>query len=201
MATIKDNLEKLEIILAEITEFIEKQALIEETTIEEFTNRALDLEELYFENKGEANKEIVNKLTLDLISDFKEKKNDRSFLQDISKLKALLIKGLSIIEKNNEKIEDSRFGSRLGQPNNHFKQLLKQQILSSSTRIFATFDHQENEGTLTETGYFKLSLKSNLNKLFSSLTTASSFVCQGRRMKLCLSPKGLNTHSHGGAGG
>lgn len=177
----KEKLQNLETLLNEINDTIEKQLRIEELSIDEFTNRVLDLEEEYIKyaqpEKVESFKSI--NFSEDLINDFISKKNDRSFFEtELPKLKTILNNALALIDNKKALIEETRFGSRLGPSNETFKKLLFQKILTTETVISLSFDHQIYEGYLAENGYFYLHCNNNSKKPFSSFSTAASFVCK-----------------------
>ena len=174
----KEKIDQLENLLNEITQVIEKRLKIEAITIEEYDDLICELEEDYFTIHSEE-KEIFNTMKVHLIEDLiSEKKTVHFFDNDIPRLKSLLSDRLSkLIDTNNNLVGETRFGSRLKGPNNDFKKILEHALLTTETRIFGNFDRILHEGYLTKEGYFKLLLDTQKTKLFSSLSTAASFIC------------------------
>lgn len=175
----KEKIDKLEKLLFEITEEIEKRLKIEVTTLEEFDDLICDLEKDYFTIHSEEKRQAFSMMKVQLIEDLIAKKKDRTFFdKDIPRLKALLSDRLSkLLDTNSPLVGETKFGSRLKGPNADFKKLLEQNILTTQTRIFGTFEHILYEGYLTKSGYFNLVIDTNKTKPFSSFSTAASFIC------------------------
>ena len=180
----KDKIDQFENLLDEISQDIEKRLKIEAITIKEYDTLISDLERDYFTVHSEEKRGDFNMVRTDLITNLISRKKDRSFFDDdIPRLKLLSDRLSKLLDTNNNLIEETRFGSRLGSPNGDFKKMLDQFSLTTETRIFGSFDHMLYEGKLTEDGYFSLILDTNKTKLFSSLSTAASFICNKPMVK------------------
>ena len=175
----KEKIDQLENLLNEISREVDRRLKIDVIDVEEYDDLICEFEKEYFSIHSEEKKETFNRLKVNLIEDLIAKKNDRSFFNnDIPRLKSLLCDKLSKLENiNNKMIADTRFGSRLKGPNPEFKRMLQENILSTETRIFGRFNHIIYEGHLTRDGYFSLTVDAKKAKLFSSLSTAGSYVC------------------------
>lgn len=175
----EEKIAQLEQLLEEILQLFEKHLRIEAITIEEYTNLVLDLEDDYYAVHTDKERGSLDIVATKLIEGMIATKKDRSFFDDdLPKLKILLSETLSkLSDTGNSLVEETRFGSRLKGPSEIFKKLLEQGLVSTETRIYGTFDHILYEGYLTEDGYFKLIRNATKTKLFSSLSTAASFIC------------------------
>ena len=130
-----------------------------------------------------------------LVQDYNEDKS--KFSNELKQIKSLLLNALKTIDTlfvaNQEIQTESKFGSRLGEPNDDFLKLINQNILTPDTKVYIETDGKKVYGSFTSDGYFKLDLN---DKLFSSLTTAASYVCNkpkanGWQLWHCVDETGL----------
>ncbi len=112
-----------------------------------------------------------------LVKDYNDDKS--KFSNELKQIKSLLSNALKdidslLVEKQELLQIESKFGSRLGEPNDDFIKLISQNILKTDTKVYIETDGKKVYGSFTSDGYFKLDLN---DKRFSSLTTAASYVC------------------------
>lgn len=181
----KEKLEQLEKLLHEIAQIIDRRLKIEKTTILEFDNLIRQLEKEYFTIHSEEKRENFNEVKVKMIQDLMGEKTDHSFFDtDIPKLKSLLGDALAkLLNARNNLVMETKFGSKLGEPNKEFIKLIAQNIVSGQSRIMGTFNYKEYYGYLTGEGYFKVEIGENKTKLFSSFSTAASYLCNKTVLK------------------